>query len=129
MLLASGALRPQTFEESLTCAGCYVGTGRSIDGVFSYRAGDEFRANGEPLQRFFPGGVPDEDAIAALAQRIGPLADPSPKRALALDKAYRVIVEEQSYDKGRAPVLAPLDEVLWKRIAPDTETGVVDPFS
>ena len=166
---ASGALRPQTFEESLTCAGCHVGTGRSIDGVFSYarkvdrpaggwfhwdrerplgalpdpkgadgagayatylvrnRAGDEFRANTEALQRFFPGGLPDDDAIAALAQRIGPLTDPSPGRALALDKAYRLIVLEQSYDRGRAPILAPLDAAVWKQIAPDTKTGVIDP--
>ena len=165
---ASGALRPQTFEESLTCAGCHAGTGRPIDGIFSYarkvdrpaggwfhwdrarplgdlpdpegadgagayatylvrnRAGDEFRANAEALQRFFPGGLPDREAIAALAQRIGPLTDPSPGRALALDKAYRLIVEEQSYAKGRAPILAPLDDAVWKQIAPGTETGVID---
>ena len=165
---AAGVLRPQTYEESLTCAGCHAGTGRSTDGVFSYprkvdqpaggwfhwdrewplgnlpdpmrsddrgeyqtylfrnRAGDEFRANGEALRRYFPAGKADENAVAALAQRIGPLTDPSPGRALALNKAYRLIVEEQSYDKGRVPVLAPLDASVWREIAPDTETGIVD---
>jgi hypothetical protein len=165
---AAGALRPQTFEESLTCAGCHAGTGRSIDGVFSYarkvdepdggwfhwdrarplgnlpdpkgaevkgeyetylvrnRAADEFRANDEALRKFFPAGKPHEEAIAALADRIGPLTDPSPARALALDKAYRVIVEEQSYERGRAPVIAPLDAAVWRKIAPGTETGIVD---
>ncbi len=33
---ADGALRPQSFEESLTCAGCHAGVGRSVDDVFSY---------------------------------------------------------------------------------------------
>ena len=33
---AAGALRPQSFEESLTCAGCHSGVGRTVDDVFSF---------------------------------------------------------------------------------------------
>ncbi len=165
---ASGDLRPQTFEESLTCAGCHAGTGRTVDNVFSYarkldapdggwfhwdrarplgdmpdargangrgeyatyltrnRAGDEFRANDEALRRFFPGGEADDDAVAQLARRVGLLTDPSPERAIALDKAYRLIVKEQSYDKGRNPVIGPLDDVVWKKLDPGTETGIAE---
>jgi hypothetical protein len=33
---AAGALRPQTFEESVTCAGCHGGIGATTDGAFSF---------------------------------------------------------------------------------------------
>jgi hypothetical protein len=57
---------------------------------------------------------------------VGPLTDASPGRGLALDKAYRLIVEEQSYHRGRVPLLAPLDDAAGGTIPPGTETGVVD---
>jgi hypothetical protein len=33
---ADGALRPQSFEESLTCAGCHGGIGATTDSIFSF---------------------------------------------------------------------------------------------
>jgi hypothetical protein len=165
----SGALRPQTFEESLTCAGCHAGTGRPTDTIFSYprkvdqpnngwfhwnrtyalgnqpdrqwpglggeyatylrrnHGSDEFRANSEAIAHFFPDGRTDEQAIAALAKHIGAFTDPSPARALMLDKAYRAIVDEQSYAKGRNPVIAPLDSAVWRSVPADTMTGVTAP--
>lgn len=165
---AGGALRPQTYEESLTCAGCHAGTGRAVDNTFSYPrkvdhpdggwfhwdakrplgslpdapgpdgvgeyrtylirngAGDEFRANDEAIARFFPDGQADEAAIAALETMVAGLTTPSPARAIALNKAYKLIVEEQSYDKGRNPVIAPMDATVWRDIPEGTETGIVD---
>jgi hypothetical protein len=166
---ASGALRPQSFEESLTCAGCHAGIGRPTDTIFSYprkvdaprngwfhwnrtfglgdqpdwqrpglggeyatylmrnHGSDEFRANTEAIAHFFPAGKADEQAIAALTKHIGAFTDPSPARALTLDKAYRVIVGEQSYAKGRNAVIEPLDKAVWRDVPENTETGVSTP--
>lgn len=166
---AGGTLRPQTFEESLTCAGCHAGIGRPTDTIFSYarkldqprrgwfhwnqgfalgdqpdrpavnsggeyatylkrnHGSDEFRANTEAIAHFFPDGKADDQAIAALAKHIGAFTDPSATRALMLDKAYRLVVGEQSYAKGRNPVIAPLDRAVWRAVPENTATGVVEP--
>jgi hypothetical protein len=82
-------------------------------------AGDEFRANSEILARFFPGGRLD----AARVRRARDLRDlilPSPARALALDKAYLLIVREQSYIHGRDAVLAPAQNVHQRLENTDT---------
>lgn len=77
--------------------------------------GDEFRANGEILDRFFPGGVLDEDAVRRAApggdRDIAYLIAPSRERALELDKAYRALVREQRFDLGRDAVLRPTANV------------------
>jgi hypothetical protein len=66
---ADGALRPQSFEESLTCAGCHGGIGATTDSIFSFprklgregepsaRAQGWFHANGPELR-----GVPEPRA-------------------------------------------------------------------
>lgn len=85
--------------------------------------GDEFRANQEMLQRFFHGGQVDTQAVqAAVNSPAGILAliAPSRQRALALDKAYRLVVREQSYRLGRAAVLAPMRNVHRKLENTDT---------
>lgn len=160
---ADGSLRPQSFEESMTCIGCHSGIGRTADGVFSLArkvddpahgygwyywsarplgdlpdrdgeyvsylrrngAGDEFRSNEEVQRRFFDAsGHLEASAAAALAQSIASLVMPSPERALTLDKAYRLIVEEQSYAQGRNPVIAPLDRTVHRTIEPGEPTGI-----
>ena len=163
-------MRPQTYEESLTCAGCHAGTGRTIDNVFSYArkldapatnrgwyawsrehpiggfpdperadgkgeyatylarndAGDEFRANLEALQRYVTG----KDAAAnrsGLQGDVSGLLVPPATRALALDKAYRLIVEEQSFTKGRQPVIEPVEASAHRRVEVGQETGIETP--
>ena len=69
-------------------------------------AGDELRANAELLARYFPDGRLDVDAVRAAAD-LAELLTPSRARALALDKAYRAIVREQSFTRGRDAVLTP----------------------
>jgi hypothetical protein len=77
-------------------------------------AGDEFRSNPEMLARWFsPDGTIDEAALANAADIVA-LIVPSPERALLLDKAYLVIVREQSFDRGRDPVVEPLANVHRK---------------
>lgn len=73
--------------------------------------GDEFRANDEILQRFFPGGKLDRRAVSRAApggdRELSWLVNPSRERALQLDKAYLALVREQSFELGRDTLLAP----------------------
>ncbi|MCY1059683.1 hypothetical protein [Nannocystis sp. SCPEA4] len=77
--------------------------------------GDELRANDEMLARFFPGGVLDETEVRRAApggdRDLAWLLAPSRARALALDKAYWLIVREQSFTRGRDATIAPAANV------------------
>jgi hypothetical protein len=87
--------------------------------------GDEFRANHEVKAKFFDQeGKPKQAAFARLQQDISYLLLPSKSRALELNKAYKVIVDEQSYIHGKAPIVKPLDDVMHKQVAVDQETGI-----
>ncbi|EDM81800.1 hypothetical protein PPSIR1_05018 [Plesiocystis pacifica SIR-1] len=86
-------------------------------------AGDEFRANTEMRARFFTeDGRVDEAAVAAASEDLSDMLMPSRERALALAKAYWLIVREQSFAAGRDPVLAPVATV-HERIT-DASTGL-----
>jgi hypothetical protein len=86
------------------------------------RGGDELRANREMLERFFSvEGTLDEHRV----RKAGDLAAillPSRARALALDKAYRLVVREQSFRLGRDVVIAP-PQFVHRRIENGT-TGL-----
>jgi hypothetical protein len=73
--------------------------------------GDEFRANEEVLQRFFPSGTLDEPTVRRATakgdQDITFLIAPSRQRALQLNKAYMALVREQGFVYGRDTLLAP----------------------
>jgi hypothetical protein len=68
-------------------------------------SGDEFRNNHEWLQRFSPQGQIDEslfyNASVGGTKDLRSLLMPSPKRAMALNRAYLKIVRQQSFTKGR----------------------------
>ncbi|MEM8883410.1 MAG: hypothetical protein AAGD14_05045 [Planctomycetota bacterium] len=76
------------------------------------RGGDEFRGNTEFLRRFLPEGKLDEASVRRAApggdRDVRHLILPSRRRALRLNKAYRLLVGEQRFDLGRDTVLAPL---------------------
>ncbi len=93
-------------------------------------AGDELRANREVLQRFFAddGRTPDHAALAALRRDVSTLLLPSPERALAMNKAYREIVREQSFIRGRDANVAPATNV-HRRVEADQSTGVEIPLT
>lgn len=87
------------------------------------KGGDEFRQNKEMLNRWFNSTGVNEEKVLAL-DSIYPLITPSKERALALNKAYKAIVDEQSYIFGRDAILAPADNVLQQvddSIAPLSE--------
>jgi hypothetical protein len=72
------------------------------------RAGDEFRENNEIINRFFDQfGTLISDEIEKSHRDITHLIFPSKNRALMLDKAYRHIVEEQSFIDGRDTIITP----------------------
>lgn len=69
-------------------------------------AGDEFRQNAEIITRFFgKNGKLESEMKARLQRDVSELLLPSPDRALALNKAYRLLVSEQSFRFGRDIVL------------------------
>jgi hypothetical protein len=167
---AAGALRPQSYEETVACVGCHGGIGATTDSVFALRrklpapgfargwyhwsqrglagtpeprdadgtyeytrylaanrAGDELRENTEVLSRFFDDtGRLRADAVAALHRDVGALLLPSPARAIALDQAYRAIVREQTFVRGRDAVLAPPSHV-YERGPAGEATGIARP--
>jgi hypothetical protein len=90
--------------------------------------GDEFRANGEILARFFPGGALDEAEVRRAApggdRDLRFLVAPSRERALLLTKAYMALVREQTFRLGRDTMIAPPGNVFPKVENGDTELGV-----
>lgn len=85
------------------------------------RGGDDYRANSEMLTRwFFTGGKVDQARIGSVDRQQGlrGLLLPSPQRALTLNKAYREVVFEQSYQLGRDAVPSPLDRLAHRELDP-----------
>jgi hypothetical protein len=163
---AGGALRPQSYEETVFCMGCHGGLSATEDSIFSFARklsrgpahgyyshhwgqgaplpdplredglpelasylrlnpeGDGYRSNTEVRERFFDqAGAPRQAAFDELARDVSRLLLPSADRALALDKAYWLIVREQSFASGRDAVIAPLQHVL-REVQPDAATGI-----
>ncbi len=104
------------------------------DGSYEYTrylqengAGDEFRDNAEVMQRFFDqNGTLLQSETEKLHRDIAYLLIPSVERALQLDKAYRVIVDEQSFIYGRDAHIAPIKKV-HRELKEDEKTGVTKP--
>lgn len=72
--------------------------------------GDEFRSNREMLSRWFTdGGKVDYQAIAG--KDVYQLITPSRERALQLNKAYKLIVEDQRFLFGRDATVTPPTKV------------------
>jgi hypothetical protein len=87
-------------------------------------AGDEFRANNEVKAKFFNAdGSPNSAMFDALANDVNVLLLPTAQRAIALDKAYRLLVKEQSFALGRDAMIEPAANV-WKEVVQDRATGV-----
>lgn len=90
------------------------------------RGGDEFRANDEVIAKFFnEDGTIKDDMIEALHDDVSILLYPSSERALKLNKAYKTIVEEQSFIYGRDANVTSVEATVHKKLEDkDLETGV-----
>jgi hypothetical protein len=85
--------------------------GEQLGEIATYLArvggGSEFRNNDEMEEKWFaPDGKPDPAKLAK-ARDVYDLITPSPQRALALNKTYRTIVEDQDYIHGKDPMPVP----------------------
>ena len=91
-------------------------------------SGNEFRNNDEVQGKFFDrNGSVKQEMLHALHDDISLLLYPSKKRALELNKAYRAVVEEQSYIYGRETHVKPMENV-YKKITEGQVTGVKEPL-
>lgn len=87
-------------------------------------AGDEFRDNDEVMEKFFDAnGTLKADELEELHNNIAHLILPSAQRALKLDKAYKAIVNEQSFIYGRDAHVKPVANV-HEEVTIDQSTGV-----
>jgi len=88
--------------------------------------GDEFRANDEMLERFFPNGTLDETSVRRASaggdRDLAWLLLPSRKRALLLDKAAMTLVAEQDFIHGRDAL--PVPPVNVHREIENGDTGL-----
>ncbi len=92
-------------------------------------AGDEFASNAEIREAFFDeSGTLKPEMAAALHEDVSVLLYPSTDRALALNKAYRQIVAEQSYTAGRTALLDGGQAVFATLTPEDVETKVAAPL-
>jgi hypothetical protein len=92
--------------------------GESLGEIVTYLSraggGSEFRNNDEMNTKWFkPDGSVDHQKLAT-AKDVYDLITPSKERALALNKAYRTIVEDQDFIFGKDPILTPPKNVYDK---------------
>lgn len=92
------------------------------------RAGDEFRGNREVMEKFFnPDGTEKSAMVARLRDDVSELLFASRERASQLNKAYWLIVREQSFTEGRDATVAPVANV-HRRVEAGQETGIKAPL-
>jgi hypothetical protein len=90
---------------------------------------DDFRENREAQEKFFDErGRVRITALAGMRRDIAELVVPSAARALDLDRAYRAIVAEQSFLRGRDAVLTPVRNA-FERAPVGQRTGVLFPVA
>jgi hypothetical protein len=93
-------------------------------------AGDEFRANSEVIEKFFnEDGTLKQSEIETMRDDISRLIIPSINRAIALNKAYKVIVNEQSFIYGRDTHVKPLNDTVHQEVIPGESTGIEEVFT
>lgn len=101
------------------------------DGRYEYslylqnnHSGDEFRDNHEVTEKFFENnGTLKKEEIIKVHNDISHLIVPSITRAIMLNKAYKVIVDEQSYIYGRDAHVKPSTNV-HQEVKIDQKTGL-----
>ncbi|MCC0030276.1 MAG: hypothetical protein H6891_08470 [Brucellaceae bacterium] len=103
------------------------GQGDYVHYLRTNAAGDEFRANVELMRAWLKDGELSAAKAGDIHEDIAPLVTPSPGRAMELNAAYRMIVREQSFDRGRDATIAPMDATVWREVEQDQETGIEEP--
>jgi Tol biopolymer transport system component len=92
------------------------------------RGADALRSNEEAGAAFLDKqGFLKKDMAARLHDDISLLLHPSAERSLALNKAYYLIVQEQSYTMGREPLLKPAEHTHEQIETAETDTQIEEP--
>jgi hypothetical protein len=107
---------------------------KTKDGRYEYslylsenHSADEFRSNDEAKNKFFTAeDTFKEGELETLHNDISHLLYPSLSRAKDLNKAYKVIVDEQSFIYGRDAHIKPVTNV-YKSVNIDKDTGILNP--
>ena len=109
----------------------YVNYGKMYEYSFYLKnnhSANEFRKNDEVQKKFFDdNGSIKQEMLHALHNDISLLLHPSKERAMALNKAYKTLVEEQSYIFGRDTHIETMVNV-YKEIKKGELTGVKEPI-
>ncbi|MCK5831048.1 MAG: hypothetical protein KAH20_12190 [Methylococcales bacterium] len=108
---------------------------RRQDGNYEYshylqqnKSANEFRNNREVQDKFFDQNNKIKPAMLnQLHKDISLLLYASEKRALQLNKSYRVIVQEQSFTEGRDATIIP-SKNIHKEVEQDQSTGIKEPI-
>lgn len=89
-------------------------------------SGNEYRNNNAVKNKFYDNnGNKKESAFKALEADISTLLMPEVEHALVMNKAYKVIVDEQSYRHGRDGHVAEIVNI-HKKVELGQDTGIVD---
>ena len=144
-----GDLRIQNDEETLSCMGCHAKLGATTDSTFSFSrqvkwgyqdiyglddkdgeyrqyleqnpTGNEYGTNDEVLKKFYhTNGKKNKNSFKKLHDDITTLLVPSFKRAMKLNKAYYILVKEQSFIYGKEAVIKPMKNVFKQIDSLDT---------
>jgi hypothetical protein len=92
-------------------------------------AGDELRGNAEVIERYLDAaGALRPEPVASLRSNVSELLYPSRQRALALNKAYREIVREQSFILGRDATIDP-QKTVHHSVEQGQPTGIEKPVT
>jgi len=88
-------------------------------------SGNEFRNNDEVQEKFFNSdGTVKNEMLDTLHNDISVLLFPSKQRAIALDKGYKAMVEEQSYIYGRDANVKVMENVYKTLLQSNTTTSI-----
>jgi len=88
-------------------------------------SGNEFRNNDEVQAKFFNSDATvKNEMLDKLHNDISVLLFPSKQRAIALNKGYKAMVEEQSFIYGRDANVKPMENVYEEALEPDRSTSI-----
>ena len=130
-----GELRPQTHQELAFCVGCHGGIGATTDSNFSFprkltEADDMLAGYTAYLQHNHAlndyRNLDDDFHPPTDKQNIGALLWPDAESAMLKNKAYRIIVREQSYTRGRDATVSPLRHIR-REFDKGESTGIETP--
>lgn len=142
-----GALRPQNYEEHVFCVGCHSAIGALHDSTFSFgRKHNGYEQGWTSWNKYSPAIIFADEVVQDkfqdyLSTAGGPtdFSDktiyknytvenllPKENAVWEMNKAYKVIVEEQSFVKGRDATIKNMKSEIHRVISPEQKTGVIN---